>query len=134
MRFISLSRSNQFTVGHCVERSSEVCTIFSIKHAGTVHHNVTELGRAMGTFVISALRTSVHAVLKSLLSCSTLCDPLDHSPPDSSVHGILLARILEWVACPPPGDLPDPRVEPASLKSPALAGRLFTNSATWGLP
>ena len=31
-------------------------------------------------------------------SCSTLCDPLDYSPPGSSVHGILQARILEWVA------------------------------------
>ena len=32
---------------------------------------------------------------------------------------------------PPPGDLPDPGTEPASLKSPALAGRFFTASATW---
>ena len=64
----------------------------------------------------------------------TLCDPMDHSLADSSVHGILLARVLEWVTSPPPGALPDPRVEPASLKSPALAGRLFTTSATWELP
>ena len=35
---------------------------------------------------------------KSLQSCLTLCDPVDCSPPDSSVHGILQARILEWVA------------------------------------
>ena len=33
--------------------------------------------------------------------------------------------------CPPPGDLPDPWIEPVSLKSPALAGRLFTTSTTW---
>ena len=32
------------------------------------------------------------------LSCLTLCNPVDRSPPGSSVHGILLARILEWVA------------------------------------
>ena len=32
---------------------------------------------------------------------------------------------------PPPGDLPDPGTEPASLKSPALPGRFFTASATW---
>ena len=31
-------------------------------------------------------------------SCSTLCDRVDCSPPGSSVHGILQARILEWVA------------------------------------
>ena len=30
-------------------------------------------------------------------SCPTLCDPVDCSPPGSSVHGILQARILEWV-------------------------------------
>ena len=33
-------------------------------------------------------------------SCPTLCDPMDCSPPGSSVHGILQARILEWVAIP----------------------------------
>ena len=32
--------------------------------------------------------------------CPTLCDPVDWSLPDSSVHGILQARILEWVAVP----------------------------------
>ena len=37
---------------------------------------------------------------KSLKSCPTLCDPLDCSSPDSSVHRILQARILEWVAIP----------------------------------
>ena len=31
-------------------------------------------------------------------SCPTLCDPVDCSPPGSSVHGILQARVLEWVA------------------------------------
>ena len=31
-------------------------------------------------------------------SCPTLCDPVDYSPPGSSVHGIFQARILEWVA------------------------------------
>ena len=37
----------------------------------------------------------VHA---QLLSCPTLCDPMDCSPPGSSVHGLSRARILEWVA------------------------------------
>ena len=35
---------------------------------------------------------------QSLQLCLTLCDPMDCSPPGSSVHGILQARILEWVA------------------------------------
>ena len=36
--------------------------------------------------------------------------------------------------CPPPGDLPDPGIEPMSLMSPALAGGFFTTSATWEAP
>ena len=38
------------------------------------------------------------AAAKSLQSCPTLCDPINGSPPGSSVHGISQARILEWVA------------------------------------
>ena len=39
---------------------------------------------------------------------------------------------MEWVAVPPPpGDLPNPGIEPPSLLSPALAGRIFTTSTTW---
>ena len=41
---------------------------------------------------------SLTAAAKSLQSCPTLCDPIDGSPPDSSVHGIFQARTLEWVA------------------------------------
>ena len=40
--------------------------------------------------------------------CPALCDPTDYSPPSSSVRGILQARVVEWVAMPFPGDLPDP--------------------------
>ena len=43
----------------------------------------------------------VHVCAKSLQSCLTLCDPVDHSPPGSSVLGILQARIL---TCPPSVD------------------------------
>ena len=38
--------------------------------------------------------------LKVAQLCPTLCDPMDYSRPSSSVHGVLLARILEWVAIP----------------------------------
>ena len=50
-------------------------------------------------------------------SCPTLCDPMDCSPPGSSVHRILQARILEWVVIPFFGDLPNQETEPGS---PAL--------------
>ena len=49
--------------------------------------------------------------------CPTLCDPMDCSLLRSSVHGILQARILEWVAISFSRDLPDPGIEPGS---PAL--------------
>ena len=48
------------------------------------------------------------------------------SPPGSSVHEISQTRILEWVAIPSPGDLPDPGIELISPASPALASRFFT--------
>ena len=40
------------------------------------------------------------SVAKSLQSCLTLCDPMDCSLPGSSVHGMLQAKTLEWVAMP----------------------------------
>ena len=43
-------------------------------------------------------RWSSAAAAKSLQSCPTPCDPIDGSPPDSPVPGILQARTLEWVA------------------------------------
>ena len=43
-----------------------------------------------------------------------MCDPVDCSLPGSSVYGILQARILERVPCPPPGDTPNPGINPRS--------------------
>ena len=48
-------------------------------------------------------------------SSLTLCDPMDYSLPGTSVHGILQARVLEWVAIHFPRDLPNVWVEPGSL-------------------
>ena len=42
----------------------------------------------------------VHACMLNLLSHLTLCNSMDHSPPESSIPGILQARILEWVVMP----------------------------------
>ena len=56
--------------------------------------------------------------------CPTLCDPVDCSPPGSSVHGIFQARILEWLLpFPSPGDLPNPGIEP---RSPTLQADALT--------
>ena len=68
---------------------------------------------------VIAAAAAAAAAAKSLQSSLTLCDPIDGSPPGSSVHGIFQARTLEWVAIafsevisghwyfnrpPPPGD------------------------------
>ena len=50
-------------------------------------------------------------------SCPILCDPMDCSPPGSSVHGILQARILEWAAMPSFQGSSDPGIK---AKSPEL--------------
>ena len=47
---------------------------------------------------LATVTTAAAAAAKSLQSCLTLCDPIDGSPPGSSIPGILQARILEWVA------------------------------------
>ena len=63
---------------------------------------------------------------KSLQSCPTLCDPMDCSPPGSSVHGgFSKQEYWSGLPCPPPGDLPDPGIKPKFLMSPALAGGYF---------
>ena len=56
-------------------------------------------------------------------SCLTLCDLMDCSPPVFSVHGILQARVLEWVAIPSPADFPNSGTEPGFL---ALQVEFFT--------
>ena len=49
------------------------------------------------------LKKSGAAAAELLQLCPTLCDPVDSSPPGSSVHGILQAGVLEWVAMPSSG-------------------------------
>ena len=71
----------------------------------------------------------VHAKLLQL--CLTLCDPMNHSPPGSSVHGISRQEYWSGLSRPPPGDLPDPGIKSTSLLSPALASEFFTTSTTW---
>ena len=62
----------------------------------------------------------------SLQSCLTLCDPMDCSPPGSSVHGIPQARILEWVAVPSSRGSSVPRDQTHVSCSSCIVGRFFT--------
>ena len=73
-------------------------------------------------------------LVKLLQSCPTAWDPVDCSPPDSSVHGFSRQEYWSGLPCPPPGDLPDPGIKPASIIPPTLAGRFFIARTTWEAP
>ena len=68
-------------------------------------------------------------------SCPTFCDPMDCSPPDSSIHGILQARILEWVAISFSRGPSYPGIEPRSpsLQAVALTSEPPGNTKSCGL-
>ena len=61
-------------------------------------------------------------------SCLTLGDPMDRGLPGSSVHEIIQARILKWVAISSSRGSSHPQMELLSPASPALAGRYFTTA------
>ena len=60
------------------------------------------------------------------LSCLTLCNPMDYSPPGSSRQ-----EYRSGLPCPLPGDLPYPGIEPASASVSWIASRFYTYWATW---
>ena len=57
---------------------------------------------------------------KSFQLCPTLCDPLDHGLPGSSVHRIHQAQIWSELPCSPPGNLPHLGIEPTFPAAPEL--------------
>ena len=68
---------------------------------------------------------------KSLQLCPTLCDPVGCSPPGSSVHEILQARILEWVVMPFSRGSSPPRDQTHVCYVPSIDRQVFTASITW---
>ena len=68
---------------------------------------------------------------KSLQLCPTLCDSTDCRPPGSSYMGFSKQEYWSGLPCPPPGNLPHPGIQLASLMVCALAGRFFTTRPTW---
>ena len=108
------------------DRSLTIISVF----LNMIHFLMTWFGFAFLDFFPPIFyHLKVSGVLKL---CLTRCDPMDCSPPGSSVHGIPQARILEWVAISfSSGNLPDPGIEPTSLASSALAGGLFYHCATY---
>ena len=108
------------------------------------HKEWARLSTLTTTMHISLNTTHVHVVIytcthecahaKSLQSCPTLCDPVDCSSQAPLSMGFSRQEHWSGLPCPSPGDLPDPGIEPESLRSPASAGRVFTTSATWEAP
>ena len=66
--------------------------------------------------------------------CPALCDPMDYSQQASLSTGFSRQEYCSGLPFPPPGDLPSPGIESASLMSPTLAGEFFTTSTTWEDP
>ena len=71
--------------------------------------------KTRGGFRDSLILLAVSEWVKVTQLCPALCNTMYCSPPRSSVHGIIQARMLEWVAIPFPGDLPYPGIKPRSL-------------------
>ena len=63
-------------------------------------------------------------------SCPTLCDPIDCISPGSSVHGILQARVLEWVAIPFSRGSSRPRDRIPALQADSLPSELCVSKGT----
>ena len=89
-----------FTVPWTVAHQAPLSVEFSIKYTGVGSRSLlqaissTQVSRSASRFFTWWLTYSA----KLLQSCPTLCNPMDCSLPGSSVHGILQARIPEWVA------------------------------------
>ncbi|CAI9168991.1 unnamed protein product [Rangifer tarandus platyrhynchus] len=81
--------------GSCFWVRREVEILYIVKEQA----GVTYKGRESGKEHIYNIYVKKVKVLVTQ-TCPTLCNPMDCSPPGSSVHGILQARILEWVAGP----------------------------------
>ena len=80
-----------------------------------------KIGARTSSFYMAKAQESVSKVVcvKVAQSCSALCDPMDYT-----VHGILQARILEWVAFPFPRGSSQPRDQ---TQVSGIAGRFFTS-------
>ena len=79
-----------------------------------------------GTLLLTMNTLVLVAIVLIAPSCPTLCVPMDYSPPGSSVHGILQARILEWVAISCSRGSSQPRDQTCVCCISCTAGGFFT--------
>ena len=106
-----------------MDREAWRAAVYGVEKSRTRLSNWTELNWTVTLHNKVVLCYFVHA--KFLQSCLTLCNPVACSLPDSSVHGILQAKILEYVAMPSSRESSRQRESNPCLMSSALAGRHF---------
>ena len=90
--------------------------------------------RFAGDWLISGVETRISRFQDCMLNCFghvRLCGCKTAARQAPLSVGFPRQEYWSGLPFPPPGDLPDQGIEPASLTSPALAGRFFTTSATW---
>ena len=104
-----------------LRKSPHSCSLYGNKNDGRNRRN--NLIFASNLIHIDWAESGVVVCCLVTKSCLTPCNPMDCNVPGSYVHGILQARILEWIAISSLGDLPDPGIEPTS---PTLTGGVFT--------
>jgi len=87
--------------------------IFIISSYVTTTFQINPFLKLPNFHILSLIRKTYKVLVTH--SCPLLCNPMDYSPPASSVHGILQARILEWFAIPFSRGSPTHRLNPGLL-------------------
>ena len=108
-----------------IQKKNEAITLLRPWARNSYRNDNREMYHFLITIHFQRVCVCVCVSVRCAQSCPTLCDTMDYSRPDSSVHGgVCLLRQEHWSGLPFPTscDLPDPGMEPASLASPALTG------------
>ena len=109
-----------------LEKLANLSEVIHFRPVGTLFPQATPTGQ----WVQLAAEEYVCMSAKSLQPCPTFCDPMDCRTRLLCPWGFSRKEDRSGLPCLPPGDLPNPGMEPTSLTSPALAARFFTTSAT----
>ena len=113
-------------------RSLENCIVYFVSFSFPIEAPVKKQFSLSELVMPPVFMRHVWVHVKSLQTCLTLCDPMDHQAPLSM--GFSRHKYWSSLPCPPIGDLPSLGIEPMSFMSPTLAGFFFTTSTTWKAP
>ena len=108
-----------------IDKTLKIVLLLGLQYPQVNNYSLTNPQRGIYKFVHTILPELIRKLVTQ--SCRTLCDPMDCSPPGSSVLGILQARILEWIAISLSRGSSWARNR---TQVSSIAGRLFTNWAT----